>query len=140
MQNIVSKHSSQFRGNAQHDALEFLLWLLDRMHEDLGAASPAQQTPVPEEVGDPTGAAAHPGVGGGCPHQIWDREAEVSWEGAGCSCPPDPGMGWAWGGRLRVTWFGRCDGGGWRALCAAGLGMVVGVQGELGGIGRSPSI
>ncbi|XP_074464138.1 ubiquitin carboxyl-terminal hydrolase 43 [Larus michahellis] len=47
--NIVSKHSAQFRGNAQHDALEFLLWLLDRMHEDLGAASPAQQTRHPEE-------------------------------------------------------------------------------------------
>ncbi|XP_037392384.1 ubiquitin carboxyl-terminal hydrolase 43a [Pygocentrus nattereri] len=31
---IVSKHSSQFRGNSQHDALEFLLWLLDRVHED----------------------------------------------------------------------------------------------------------
>ncbi|NWH52575.1 UBP43 hydrolase, partial [Fregata magnificens] len=52
LQNIVSKHSSQFRGNAQHDALEFLLWLLDRMHEDLGAASPAQQTRVPEEPGE----------------------------------------------------------------------------------------
>ncbi|KFP05433.1 Ubiquitin carboxyl-terminal hydrolase 43, partial [Calypte anna] len=38
LQNIVSKHSSQFRGNSQHDALEFLLWLLDRMHEDLGDA------------------------------------------------------------------------------------------------------
>ncbi|XP_075576263.1 ubiquitin carboxyl-terminal hydrolase 43 [Pelecanus crispus] len=50
--NIVSKHSSQFRGNAQHDALEFLLWLLDRMHEDLGASSPAQQTRVPEEPGE----------------------------------------------------------------------------------------
>ncbi|NXY11308.1 UBP43 hydrolase, partial [Pteruthius melanotis] len=49
--NIVSKHSSQFRGNAQHDALEFLLWLLDRMHEDLGAASPAQQGRGPSEVG-----------------------------------------------------------------------------------------
>ncbi|NXH12894.1 UBP43 hydrolase, partial [Bucco capensis] len=52
--NIVSKHSSQFRGNAQHDALEFLLWLLDRMHEDLGAASPAQQTHNPQEVGGHT--------------------------------------------------------------------------------------
>ncbi|NWT77902.1 UBP43 hydrolase, partial [Lanius ludovicianus] len=53
LQNIVSKHSSQFRGNAQHDALEFLLWLLDRMHEDLGAASPAQQSRGPPQVGDP---------------------------------------------------------------------------------------
>ncbi|NXB44474.1 UBP43 hydrolase, partial [Leucopsar rothschildi] len=51
--NIVSKHSSQFRGNAQHDALEFLLWLLDRMHEDLGAASPAQQSRGPTQVGGP---------------------------------------------------------------------------------------
>ncbi|RMB95037.1 hypothetical protein DUI87_28479 [Hirundo rustica rustica] len=53
--NIVSKHSSQFRGNAQHDALEFLLWLLDRMHEDLGAASPAQPGRGPTPVGAPAG-------------------------------------------------------------------------------------
>ncbi|KAK2833855.1 hypothetical protein Q5P01_017744 [Channa striata] len=32
---IVSKYGSQFRGNSQHDALEFLLWLLDRVHEDV---------------------------------------------------------------------------------------------------------
>ncbi|XP_032562874.1 ubiquitin carboxyl-terminal hydrolase 43 isoform X3 [Chiroxiphia lanceolata] len=56
--NIVSKHSSQFRGNAQHDALEFLLWLLDRMHEDLGAASPAQQTRGPQEPGKDSGSAS----------------------------------------------------------------------------------
>uniref|UniRef100_A0A3Q0T465 ubiquitinyl hydrolase 1 n=1 Tax=Amphilophus citrinellus TaxID=61819 RepID=A0A3Q0T465_AMPCI len=31
---IVSKYGSQFRGNSQHDALEFLLWLLDCVHED----------------------------------------------------------------------------------------------------------
>ncbi|KAG1940752.1 ubiquitin carboxyl-terminal hydrolase 43a isoform X2 [Pimephales promelas] len=30
----VSKYGSQFKGNAQHDALEFLLWLLDSVHED----------------------------------------------------------------------------------------------------------
>ncbi|NXC46708.1 UBP43 hydrolase, partial [Penelope pileata] len=53
---IVAKHSAQFRGNAQHDALEFLLWLLDRMHEDLGAASP---------VPGPRAAHQH-GVGAGC--------------------------------------------------------------------------
>ncbi|NXB97488.1 UBP43 hydrolase, partial [Vidua chalybeata] len=56
--NIVSKHSSQFRGNAQHDALEFLLWLLDRMHEDLGAASPAQQSRGPTQVGWALGGRA----------------------------------------------------------------------------------
>ncbi|TNN59079.1 Ubiquitin carboxyl-terminal hydrolase 43 [Liparis tanakae] len=36
---IVSKYGSQFRGNSQHDALEFLLWLLDRVHEDVNMAS-----------------------------------------------------------------------------------------------------
>ncbi|XP_068119526.1 ubiquitin carboxyl-terminal hydrolase 43 [Hyperolius riggenbachi] len=36
--NVVSKYGSQFRGNSQHDALEFLLWLLDRVHEDLNSA------------------------------------------------------------------------------------------------------
>ncbi|XP_048846741.1 ubiquitin carboxyl-terminal hydrolase 31 isoform X1 [Brienomyrus brachyistius] len=33
--NVVSKNALQYRGNAQHDAQEFLLWLLDRVHEDL---------------------------------------------------------------------------------------------------------
>ncbi|KAG2455712.1 UBP31 hydrolase, partial [Polypterus senegalus] len=32
---IVSKNALQYRGNAQHDAQEFLLWLLDCVHEDL---------------------------------------------------------------------------------------------------------
>ncbi|XP_067403868.1 ubiquitin carboxyl-terminal hydrolase 43 [Emydura macquarii macquarii] len=41
--NTVAKYSAQFRGNSQHDALEFLLWLLDRMHEDLGCSSPCQK-------------------------------------------------------------------------------------------------
>lgn len=37
--NAVSKYGTQFQGNAQHDALEFLLWLLDRVHEDLEGSS-----------------------------------------------------------------------------------------------------
>ncbi|KAJ8336085.1 hypothetical protein SKAU_G00394280 [Synaphobranchus kaupii] len=36
--NTVSKYSSQFRGNYQQDALEFLLWLLDRVHEDVNSS------------------------------------------------------------------------------------------------------
>lgn len=43
LQNIVAKYGAQFRGNSQHDALEFLLWLLDRMNEDLGSSSPSQK-------------------------------------------------------------------------------------------------
>ncbi|KAK1805246.1 hypothetical protein P4O66_019581, partial [Electrophorus voltai] len=35
--NAVSKRAMQYRGNAQHDAQEFLLWLLDRVHEDLNS-------------------------------------------------------------------------------------------------------
>lgn len=34
-QSIVSKNAMQYRGSSQHDAQEFLLWLLDRVHEDL---------------------------------------------------------------------------------------------------------
>ncbi|NWS75134.1 UBP43 hydrolase, partial [Crotophaga sulcirostris] len=70
LQNIVSKHSAQFRGNAQHDALEFLLWLLDRLHEDLGAASPTQHPCVPEEVGGPCweGQVVHTTSSLTCPH------------------------------------------------------------------------
>ncbi|NXW39167.1 UBP43 hydrolase, partial [Phaetusa simplex] len=74
LQNIVSKHSAQFRGNAQHDALEFLLWLLDRMHEDLGTASPAQQTHGPEEeVGAPP-----PG---------WPHTLAQAWGVSSLTCP-----------------------------------------------------
>ncbi|XP_074870623.1 ubiquitin carboxyl-terminal hydrolase 43 isoform X2 [Carettochelys insculpta] len=41
--NIVAKYGAQFRGNSQHDALEFLLWLLDRMNEDLGCSPPSRK-------------------------------------------------------------------------------------------------
>ena len=36
---VVAKYGSQYRGNDQHDAQEFLLWLLDKVHEDLNCAS-----------------------------------------------------------------------------------------------------
>ncbi|KAM8819480.1 ubiquitin carboxyl-terminal hydrolase 43 isoform 2-T2 [Rhynchonycteris naso] len=45
--NAVSKYGAQFQGNSQHDALEFLLWLLDRVHEDLESSSPG---PVSEKL------------------------------------------------------------------------------------------
>lgn len=36
---VVDKYGSQYRGNLQHDAQEFLLWLLDKVHEDLNRAT-----------------------------------------------------------------------------------------------------
>ena len=35
---LVEKNASQYKGGSQHDAQEFLLWLLDRVHEDLNVA------------------------------------------------------------------------------------------------------
>lgn len=35
----VERHGAQYKGTQQHDALEFLQWLLDKVHEDLNMAS-----------------------------------------------------------------------------------------------------
>lgn len=36
---VVAKFGTQYNGNEQHDAQEFLLWLLDKCHEDLTVQS-----------------------------------------------------------------------------------------------------
>ncbi|KAJ8037771.1 Ubiquitin carboxyl-terminal hydrolase 43 [Holothuria leucospilota] len=36
---IVGKYASQYKGDDQHDAQEFLIWLLDNVHEDLNSGS-----------------------------------------------------------------------------------------------------
>nr|XP_046233988.1 ubiquitin carboxyl-terminal hydrolase 31-like [Scatophagus argus] len=58
--NVVSKSALQFKGNSQHDAQEFLLWLLDRVHEDLNhIAHPdirAPRKPPVEEENAPEGS------------------------------------------------------------------------------------
>lgn len=38
-QAVVDRYGSQFRSSTQHDAQEFLLWLLDKVHEDLNTAT-----------------------------------------------------------------------------------------------------
>ncbi|KAM9305212.1 ubiquitin carboxyl-terminal hydrolase 31 [Gastrophryne carolinensis] len=48
---IVSRNALQYRGTSQHDAQEFLLWLLDRVHEDLNAAGKNKpRLPVEEDL------------------------------------------------------------------------------------------
>ncbi|XP_054168355.1 ubiquitin carboxyl-terminal hydrolase 31-like [Oppia nitens] len=36
---LMAKYSAQYEGSEQHDAQEFLLWLLDKCHEDLNIAN-----------------------------------------------------------------------------------------------------
>ncbi|XP_075686482.1 ubiquitin carboxyl-terminal hydrolase 31 [Rhinoderma darwinii] len=50
---VVSRNALQYRGTSQHDAQEFLLWLLDRVHEDLNIL--VEQTPRPPVEEDLTG-------------------------------------------------------------------------------------
>lgn len=36
---VVERFNPQWRGSEQHDAQEFLIWLLSRLHEDLNLAA-----------------------------------------------------------------------------------------------------
>ncbi|XP_071954599.1 ubiquitin carboxyl-terminal hydrolase 43-like [Antedon mediterranea] len=36
---VVARYGAQYRGSEQHDAQEFLMWLLDKVHEDLNSAT-----------------------------------------------------------------------------------------------------
>lgn len=39
LKSIISKYNIQYKGSSQHDAQEFLLWLLDRINEELFTSS-----------------------------------------------------------------------------------------------------
>lgn len=95
-QSIVSKNALQYRGSAQHDAQEFLLWLLDRVHEDLHqAAAQGQGGPPPAKVR----ARGHPGDGDargtgtpGAPPLAWGTGTPGGWRHPGAP-PLAPGTG-----------------------------------------------
>lgn len=50
---VVDKYGSQYRGNLQHDAQEFLLWLLDKVHEDLNQATKKKYKIIKNSFGRP---------------------------------------------------------------------------------------
>uniref|UniRef100_A0A8C5G1F0 ubiquitinyl hydrolase 1 n=1 Tax=Gouania willdenowi TaxID=441366 RepID=A0A8C5G1F0_GOUWI len=50
-----TKYASQFRGNSQQDALEFLLWLLDRVHEDGSGSLENSSSPGEARIQQPRG-------------------------------------------------------------------------------------
>ncbi|XP_046687416.1 ubiquitin carboxyl-terminal hydrolase 43 [Homalodisca vitripennis] len=55
---IVDKYGSQYRGNNQHDAQEFLLWLLDKVHEDLNTATKKKYKVIKNSFGRPDDVVA----------------------------------------------------------------------------------
>lgn len=50
---IVGKYESQYLGSNQHDAQEFLLWLLDKVHEDLNTATKKKYKKIKSSHGRP---------------------------------------------------------------------------------------
>ncbi|XP_046408521.1 ubiquitin carboxyl-terminal hydrolase 43 isoform X2 [Ischnura elegans] len=56
--NVVDKYGSQYRGGNQHDAQEFLLWLLDKVHEDLNTATKKKYKIIKNSFGRPDEAVA----------------------------------------------------------------------------------
>lgn len=49
----VDRYGSQFRSSTQHDAQEFLFWLLDKVHEDLNTASKRKYKSIKDSFGRP---------------------------------------------------------------------------------------
>ena len=52
-QTLVAQKASQFTGFAQHDAQEFLAFLLDGLHEDLNRIKKKPYTQTVEDAGRP---------------------------------------------------------------------------------------
>ncbi|KAI5698962.1 hypothetical protein M8J75_014459 [Diaphorina citri] len=50
---IIDKYGTQYRGNNQHDAQEFLMWLLDKVHEDLNTATKKKYKTIKNSFGRP---------------------------------------------------------------------------------------
>lgn len=48
---VVERYGSQFRSSTQHDAQEFLFWLLDKVHEDLNTATKRKYKTIKNNYG-----------------------------------------------------------------------------------------
>lgn len=50
---VVERYGAQFRSSTQHDAQEFLFWLLDKVHEDLNTATKRKYKTIKNNYGRP---------------------------------------------------------------------------------------
>ncbi|XP_032828382.2 ubiquitin carboxyl-terminal hydrolase 19-like isoform X4 [Petromyzon marinus] len=71
LKEIVSNKASQFSGFSQHDAQEFLAFLLDGLHEDLNLAA---NTPTPQQYPEPHGSLSdqHMAERAWARHKAWN--------------------------------------------------------------------
>ncbi|EAW55835.1 ubiquitin specific peptidase 31, isoform CRA_a [Homo sapiens] len=76
---IVSKNALQYRGNSQHDAQEFLLWLLDRVHEDLNHS-------VKQSGQPPLKVRTHAALGQSASHESVPLYVTVVYQGKCSHC------------------------------------------------------
>ena len=53
---LVGKYGPQYQGSEQHDAQEFLIWLLDKVHEDLNRANKTKYKKLDSKVSDESGS------------------------------------------------------------------------------------
>lgn len=87
----VGKYAKQFRGNEQHDAQEFLLWLLDKVHEDLNTASKRKYKPIknscdrPDEVVAAESLANHQRLNASFVQDIFQAQFRSSLRCPSCS-------------------------------------------------------
>ncbi|KAG5832898.1 hypothetical protein ANANG_G00296080 [Anguilla anguilla] len=69
----VQEHCVQMQrsvpGNSQQDALEFLLWLLDRVHEDVNSSPRGRHRKTKASAAEPAGGEETPSLGSACPPQ-----------------------------------------------------------------------
>lgn len=49
LKSVVSKYNGQYKGSSQHDAQEFLLWLLDRVNEELTQTTKKKTKDMPSK-------------------------------------------------------------------------------------------
>ena len=49
----MDRYGSQFRSSTQHDAQEFLFWMLDKVHEDLNTANKKKYKTIKNNYGRP---------------------------------------------------------------------------------------
>ncbi|KAL4240330.1 Ubiquitin carboxyl-terminal hydrolase 31 [Mactra antiquata] len=52
LKSIISKYNVQYKGSSQHDAQEFLLWLLDRINEELFTSKKKSKDTMPRSKKD----------------------------------------------------------------------------------------